>query len=283
MSSETCNDRPLPDEFDPEDIEAYLKAIPLSENNVRVTMRILRPLIAGQGVRSSAKSDVFMQGVKVTPLDNIEDIRCASRVWLPREIDTHNGYVLHAIQKLVYYKQERLQGIPVKRRPPCRRTSCEGGVADSTGGAEESDSLDGYMSGYNEDVACEAIVPPSINGKRSLPCEKDQQNLYCVQWVNILGGQVVSSPYFKIGRGNSSRAHTVHGQNPAKFPVVGVWRGVGFLEPLIHHQIRDRQLNLGGGKEWFAFEDVQNVSTHLDELILRNLRVEGDISLDSNV
>ena len=92
-------------------------------------------------------------------------------------------------------------------------------------------------------------------------------NLYCVQWVNIMDGKAVPAPYYKIGRGHDGREAQVHGQNPVKFPIVNVWTRLGVIETLIHHELHDYRINMGGGVEWFDLSHVDDdVSSFIEKM-----------------
>ena len=89
------------------------------------TMAVVRPLVTGAGVRSANKSDLFMEGVPVTPRHDLDSIWKEAKVWLPREIDLGHGYVTHGIKKLIKYKEDVLLGgnATVSRRPSVRDVS----------------------------------------------------------------------------------------------------------------------------------------------------------------
>lgn len=91
-------------------------------------------------------------------------------------------------------------------------------------------------------------------------------NLYCVQWVNIVDGKVVPTPYYKIGRGKDGRETQVHGQNPVKFPIVNVWIRLGVLETLIHNELNEYRMNMGGGVEWFNLSHVDDVTSFIENM-----------------
>lgn len=101
-------------------------------------------------------------------------------------------------------------------------------------------------------------------------CTKNEgttpDNLYCVQWVNIVDGKTVPASYYKIGRGKDGREMQVHAQNPVKFPIVNVWTRLGVLETLIHNELNEYRMNLGGGIEWFNLSHVDDVSSFIENM-----------------
>lgn len=255
----------LPAEFDLEDVESYLRGLGLSEKNVKNDcLPTIRKLVTGTGVSNRNKDDLFYQGIKVTPRDDLEEIRESSRRWLPRQIDGSNGYLLHAIAKLIYYKKERLLGENINYKLRKRH--------DDTTNSMENDSLESNEEEHDDDL--DGYQYESDRTRHCLSEDNDKQHLYCDQWMNIFDGKPTPAPYYKIGKGNLQRAYKVHGQNPMKFPVIEVWRGIGFLETAVHDKIRDRRLELGGGKEWFNFSDVANedIRSHIEGLIIKALR-----------
>lgn len=239
----------LPATFDVDDVRNFLsQELQLRENNTEKIMSVIEPLVGGDGVpsRTTAKAGLFMAGVKVTPHDDLEEIRRRSRIWLPADVDKSGGYLLHGINKLIRYKNERLLGVTA-------RPVDENGQNDPTAEKEEGDE--------DETAA------------RKRQC--GGEFLYCVQWVNVVDGNAVPTSIYKIGCGTHNRAYSVHGQNPAKFPVVGIWRGVGFLERQLHTAFAPRRVDLGAGKEWFhfpEFDTVERLKSHIETVLLENLR-----------
>jgi hypothetical protein len=260
ISQYNMTDR-LPAEFDLDDVESYLRGLGLSEKNIKThCLPTIRKLTTGTGVTNPSKDDLFYQGIKVTPRDDLEEIRERSRRWLPKEIDAGNGYLLHAIAKLIYYKKERLLGENINYRLRKRH--------DDTN-SMENDSMES-----NEETNDDGDEYESDRKRQRVSEDNDKQHLYCDQWMNIIDGKPTPAPYYKIGKGNLQRALKVHGQNPVKFPVIEVWRGIGFIENAVHEQIEDRRLHLGGGREWFNFSDVPNevIRSHVEGLIIKALR-----------
>lgn len=135
----------LPAEFDLDDVESYLRGLGLSEKNIkRDCLPTIRKLATGTGVSNPNKDDLFYQGIKVTPRDDLEEIRERSRRWLPKEIDAGNGYLLHAIAKLIYYKKERLLGENINYRLRKRH--------DDTTNSMENDSMENDSMESNEET-----------------------------------------------------------------------------------------------------------------------------------
>ena len=65
-------------------------------------------------------------------------------------------------------------------------------------------------------------------------CAQSGDNLYCVQWLNIVRGRPVKTKIYKIGRGASGREMRVHGTNPMRYPIVRKWCTIGHIEKRIH-------------------------------------------------
>ena len=105
----------LPPAFDLNDVEEYLRDT-LKSTNVGKAMRVIRPLVRGEGVSSQHSEIVFMAGVPVTPRDDLDMVWWNAKNWLPRHIDRGNGYYRHGIQKLINYRNDRL--IPRHARFP---------------------------------------------------------------------------------------------------------------------------------------------------------------------
>ena len=96
--------------FDPASVDAFLVASGLSDENRRRCMRVIRRLIAGQGIRNKRKADVFMAGRVVTRATDLETLKALAKAWLPYtgkgpHLDSSNGWSLaHPIQKLIQYR-----------------------------------------------------------------------------------------------------------------------------------------------------------------------------------
>lgn len=111
--------------------------------------------------------------------------------------------------------------------------------------------------------------------------QKTLDNLYCVQWVNIVDTKPVPTHLYKIGRGKEGREKRVHGTNPVRFTLIRKWNGVGHLEANIHDQLSAYHYYQGAGREWFYLEHVNdNVGRFLDECVLIALR--GDVTSSSD-
>lgn len=113
----------LPDTFDLEAVEAFLKQRDTADN-VRKCMKKIRRLVSGQGVSHKDRSDVFMQGTAVLPSHDLEDIRLRANKWLPYtratgRVDRTGGWTLnHPIAKLQLYKEEVLLSGSSPAPPP---------------------------------------------------------------------------------------------------------------------------------------------------------------------
>lgn len=115
--------------------------------------------------------------------------------------------------------------------------------------------------------------------------QKALDNLYCVQWVNIVDKNPVPVHIYKIGRGQEGREQRVHGTNPVRFPVIRIWGGAGHLETKVHDLLHAYHYYQDAGQEWFDLEHAKdNVGMFLDACILKALRGDakgnGDLLLD---
>ena len=113
--------KPLPSEFDPVDIEAFL-ATRVSESNKKSCMRVIRKLISGEGVTHKAKpNESFLKDTPVRPTDDLEGLRMQAAKWLPHcgkdALDKGHGWALnHPMQKLIDYKKHLLGEESKKRK-----------------------------------------------------------------------------------------------------------------------------------------------------------------------
>ena len=106
-------------------------------------------------------------------------------------------------------------------------------------------------------------------------CAQSGDNLYCVQWLNIVRGCTIKTKIYKIGRGASGRETRVHGTNPMRYPIVRKWCTIGHVEKRIHKLLSEYNLKMDGGREWFDLQELgseHEIEKFLDGCVIKVLR-----------
>ena len=157
----------LPSAFDVKAVELFLTQRDTADN-VRKCMKKIRRLVSGQGVPHKERSDVFMQGVPVTPSDDLEELRARANAWLPYtlakgRVDRTGGWTLnHPITKLQLYKEEALLSqtspptvVAIPVTPPVRQSGhiyCFNTVGNHSiykVGMTEKSTVDARLASYD--------------------------------------------------------------------------------------------------------------------------------------
>ena len=136
------------------------------------------------------------------------------------------------------------------------------------------DDEDKHIS--DTDIALfDTIARATTGQKRSLKKQKALDNLYCVQWVNIVEKNPVPVHIYKIGRGQEGREKQVHGTNPVHFPLIRKWNGAGYVEAKMHNLLNAYHFYHNAGQEWFDLEHAKdNIGLFLDNCYLNAVRGE---------
>ena len=102
------------DSFDLDHVAEFLSSR-LSPSNLSSCMRVIKKLVSGQGVTHRSKpGEAFLFGHKLSPKDDLEEIRREGNEWLPYRkgpgcLDKGHGWAInHPLTKLILYRDHVL-------------------------------------------------------------------------------------------------------------------------------------------------------------------------------